>query len=223
MSEPQDPTLTLERIVAFVDDELPEAERRATAAAIAADPEAQANVLQMRRSATAAAAAYRPLLTAPLPAQLTALFAETLPAEPARTRSIPAQLRSSRVARLAVAACLSAFLLGLAGGFWLRDLNEPLRPARDEGTDAQPAQFSGVLYQALYHGHAGESFDYAAPETATTGRVIIVGELPTRSGLSCREFSHLVEHGAAPLAQHGVACRTAGGGWETITLPAPAP
>ena len=77
MNNPQDYPLTPERVVAFVDGELPDPERSAVAAAIATDPAAEVMANLMRRSAAAARAAYQPLLTAPLPARLTALFLET--------------------------------------------------------------------------------------------------------------------------------------------------
>jgi len=219
MSEPRESMLTPERIVAFVDDELPDSERRAVAAAIAADPAAEAAVSLMRSSATAARAAYQPLLSAPLPARLTALFDETPATRPVPVSRLPQRLRTARVAPLALAASLAALLLGLAGGYWLSELDRPLRPASSDRTDSVAPQFNALLYQALDHGHAGDTFDYAAPEGAAKGRVTIIGELPTRSGLSCREFRHVGERSGAPLVEAGIACRNPGGGWETIILP----
>ena len=219
MSELQDFPLTPERVVAFVDDELPEPERRAVAAAIAADSAAQAMASLMRRSATAARAAYRPLLTAPLPARLTALFDETPATRSAPVSRFPIRRRAVGTARLALAASLAALLLGLSGGWWLSQLDTSLRPASSDRTDAVAPQFNALLYQALDHGHPGESFDYVAPEGSAKGRVTIIGELPTRSGLSCREFRHVGERSGAPLVEAGIACRNPGGGWETIILP----
>ena len=216
-----DSALTPERIVAFLDGELPEAERRIVAAAIAADPEAQAMALQMRRGAAAAAEALAPALTAPLPARLTKLFARRPPATPLRGRS--PRWRTAGIARQLLAATLPALVLGLVVGYWLHGVNEPLRPAGEDQADAVPPQFRGKLLQALDRGQPGESFNYAAPQTATTGRIIIVGELPTRSGLACREFRHVAEQAGAPLAQLGVACRSPSGGWETIILQAAPP
>ena len=219
MSEPLDSPLTPERIVAFVDNELPDPERGAMAAAIAADQAAQATATLMRRSAAAARAAYQPLLTAPLPARLTALFDETQTAQPAPVSRFPARRRPAGAARLALAASLAALLLGLAGGYWLSALDRPLRPASSDRTDSVAPQFNALLYQALDHGRPGDTFDYAAPDGSAKGRVTIVGELPTHAGVPCREFRHDGERGGAPLVEVGVACRNPDGGWETIILP----
>ena len=219
MSEPLDSPLTPERIVAFVDNELPDPERGAMAAAIAADQAAQATATLMRRSAAAARAAYLPLLTAPLPARLTALFDETQTAQPAPVSRFPAWRRPAGAARLALAASLAALLLGLAGGYWLSALDRPLRPASSDRTDSVAPQFNALLYQALDHGRPGDTFDYAAPDGSAKGRVTIVGELPTHAGVPCREFRHDGERGGAPLVEVGVACRNPDGGWETIILP----
>ena len=59
MSEPLDSPLTPERIVAFVDNELPDPERGAMAAAIAADQAAQATATR-RRNGTLSRWAGRP-------------------------------------------------------------------------------------------------------------------------------------------------------------------
>ena len=59
MTERLQSGLTPERIVAFVDGELPAAEQREVAAAIAADPAAQAMATAMRRSAAAIAPTWR--------------------------------------------------------------------------------------------------------------------------------------------------------------------
>jgi hypothetical protein len=219
MSEPRDSTLTPERIVAFVDDELPDSERSAVAAAITADPSAKAMVNLMRRSGMVARAAYEPLLTAPLPVRLTALFAETAAARPAPVSRFALRRRGAGTTRLALAASLAALLFGLAGGYWLRDLNMPLRPAANDLADSVAPQFNALLYQALDHGRPGETFDYVAPEGTAKGRVTIVGELPTQAGVPCREFRHVAERSGATLVQVGVACRNPGGGWETIILP----
>jgi len=219
MSEPVDSTLTPERIVAFVDDELPGSERGAMAAAIAADPAAGATVSVMRRSAAAARAAYQPLLTAPLPARLTALFDEPPATSSAPVSRFPVRFQAAGTPRLALAASLAALLLGLAGGHWLSALDRPLRPASNDGTDSVAPQFNAVLYQALDHGRPGDTFDYAAPDGSAKGRVTIVGELSTRAGVPCREFRHDGERGGAPLVEVGVACRNPSGGWETIILP----
>jgi anti-sigma factor RsiW len=219
MSEPQDSPLTPERIVAFVDDELPDSERSAIAAAVAADPAAQAMASLMRRSGVAARAAYKPLLTAPVPARLTALFDEAPAVKPAPISRSPRWLRAPGTPRLALAASLAALLLGLAGGWWLSNLDSPLRPASSDQTDSVASQFDAVLFRALDQGRPADTFDYAAPGGTAKGRVTIVGELPTRAGMTCREFRHDGERSGAAVAEVGVACRNPGGGWETIILP----
>jgi anti-sigma factor RsiW len=219
MSEPQDSPLTPERVVAFVDGELPDSKRSAIAAALAADPAAQAMASLMRRSAAVARAAYQPFLTAPVPARLTALFDEAPAIRPRPIGRSPRWLRAAATPRLALAASLAALLVGLAGGWWLSNLDSPLRPASSDQTDSVESQFDAVLYRALDQGHPGDTFDYAAPEGTAKGRVTIVGELPTRAGMTCREFRHDGERSGAAVVEVGVACRDPSGGWDTIILP----
>jgi len=154
-----------------------------------------------------------------VPARLTALFDETPAARPASIVRFPERFRAVGTSRLALAASLAALLLGLAGGWSLSELDTPLRPASSDRTDSVAPQFDAVLYRALDHGRPGDAFDYAAPEGTAKGRVTIVGEIPTRAGVPCREFRHDGERGGAPVVEVGVACRNPGGGWETIILP----
>jgi len=78
---------------------------------------------------------------------------------------------------------------------------------------------NALLYEALDSGRLGDTFDYIAPEGTAKGRVTIIAELPTHSGLVCPEFRHVAEHSGMPLVEVGVACRNPSGGWETIILP----
>jgi len=219
MTERLQSGLTPERIVAFVDGELPAAEQREVAAAIAADPAAQAMATAMRRSAAAIAPAFDAALDAPVPPRLAALFAAPAAAETARVVPFPARPRTSFMARMAIAASLAALLIGLAGGYSLRGIDAPLQPASDGQADPAAARFTAALYQALDRGRPGDSIDYALPAAAASGRVTLLGELQTRSGLPCREFSHAARRGDQSRTESGIACRNPGGGWETLLLP----
>ncbi len=219
MSERLASGLTPERIVAFVDGELSQSEQREVAAAIAADPAAEAMATAMRQSAAAVAPAFDEALQAPMPPSLAALFAAPPSADAAKIIPFPARPRAGTAARLAIAASLAALLVGLAGGYSLRGLDAPLRPASDGTADPTADRFTAALYQALDRGRPGDSVDYALPAASASGRVTLLGEVPTRSGLPCREFSHVAKQGGQSRTENGIACRGPGGGWETLLLP----
>lgn len=211
--------LTPERILAFVDGELPEKEHREVAAAIAADPEAQAMAAAMRSSGAAAAPAFDEALEAPWPQRLVALLAPAGAEGQPRAVAFRQPRRLGGAWRLAVAASLAALLLGLAGGYALRGVDGPLRLAGDSQSDPAAARFTAALYQALDRGRAGDSVDYSLPTASASGRVTLLGDVQTRSGMACREFSHAARRGDQSRTDNGIACRSAGGGWEILALP----
>ena len=210
--------VTAEQLVAFVDGELPEPGRGRVAARLAADPAARAVAVALSRGGAAAARAYDAILAEPIPPRLLALLGEA----PAGSRLRPP--RPGRRRRgwpaIAAAASLIVLLLGLLGGYSLRGLQAPLRPASDGG-DPAAGRFAAALYEALGRDRIGASIDYAVPASGIAGRVTVTAALPTRGGLSCREFRHETRRGAEAAAEAGIACRTADGGWQTLTLPAP--
>lgn len=211
--------LTPELIVAFVDGELPEAEHREVAAAIAADPAAQAMAAAMRSSGAAAAPAFDEALAAPWPPRLATLLATARSEAEPRVVAFRRQWRAGGAWRLAIAASVAALLLGLAGGYALRGFDVPLRPAGDSQSDPAAARFTAALYQALDRDRAGDSVDYALPAASASGRITLLGDVQTRSGMACREFSHGARRGDQSRTENGVACRSAGGGWEILLLP----
>ena len=210
--------LTPELLVAFVDGELPEAEHREVAAAIAADPAAQAMAAAMRSSGAVAAPAFDEALAAPWPPRLAALLAAAQSQAEPRVVAFPRQRRTG-MWRLAIAASVAALLLGLAGGYALRGSGVPLRLAGDSQNDPAAARFTAALYQALDRDRAGDSVDYALPAAAASGRITLLGEVQTRSGMACREFSHVARRGDQSRTDNGIACRSAAGGWEILLLP----
>jgi hypothetical protein len=211
--------LTPERILAFVDGELSEAEHREVAAAIAADPAAQAMAAAMRSSAAAAAPAFDEALEAPWPPRLTTLLAAAQPDGEPRVVAFTRQRRTGGAWRLAIAASLAALLLGLAGGYTLRGFDVPLRLAGDGQGDPAAARFTAALHQVLDRDRTGDTVDYSLPTASASGRVTLLGPVQTRSGMACREFSHAARRGNQSRTDNGIACRSAGGGWEILLLP----
>ena len=218
MTQPTE-ALTPERILAFVDGELSGAEHREVAAAIAADPAAQAMAAAMRSSAAAAAPAFDEALAAPWPPRLAALLAAAEPEGKPRVVAFPRPQRTGGAWRLAIAASLAALLLGLAGGYTLRGFDVPLRLAGDSQGDPAAARFTAALYQALDRDRAGDSVDYSMPTASASGRVTLLGNVQTRSGMACREFTHVATRANRSRTDNGIACRSAGGGWEILLLP----
>jgi hypothetical protein len=210
--------ITAEQLVAFVDGELPELRLGPVAAALAGDPAARAMAATLRRGGAVAAHAYDAVLAEPIPPRLLALLGEA----PATSRVVAFRPRwpSRLLPALAAAASLAALLLGLTGGYALRGLQAPLRPASD-GDDPAADRFAAALYEVLGRDRIGASVDYRVAAGDLAGRVTVTAALQTPGGLSCREFRHETRRGAAVASEAGIACRMPDGGWQTLTLPVP--
>src|SRR5260221_190363 len=115
-------------------------------------PSPAATPNRRRRCAPASDAA----LEAPMAPSLAALFAAPPSADAAKIIPFPARPRAGTAARLAIAASLAALLVGLAGGYSLRGLDAPLRPASDGTADPTADRFTAALYQALDRGRPGD-------------------------------------------------------------------
>ncbi|MFO1056409.1 MAG: hypothetical protein U1E53_05515 [Dongiaceae bacterium] len=212
MPEPAAPGVTPEQIVAYLDGELPAGEREAVERAIAADPVAARMAAEMRGAAEAAAAAFAEVARRPVPARLSHLL-EGDNVVPLRAR--PRQPAWRRYLGPAVAASIGLALL--AAIQLMPSGPSTLRPASDDAA-APPDPFAPALYGALDTAKPGETVDYGAPGAARGGRITILGELATRSGLICREF-HAELRGGSPAAEDGIACRRPDGGWDVLTEP----
>lgn len=201
--------VTPERIVAYLDGELPESERLAVERAIAAEPAAARMAAEMRAAADAAAAAFADLAAAPIPLRLTRILAEP--------KAVPRPAAWRRYAVPALAAGIGALLLASIQ-LLVGEPRPVLRPASDGGSPTAPDRFTAALLGALDHARPGETVDYGAPGG---GRITVLGELATRSGLACREFRAELRGTDGVATQAGIACRRPDQGWDVLTEPRP--
>lgn len=207
--------LTPERIVAYLDGELPPAERDAVAQAIAGDPAATRMAAEMQAAALAAAAAFADMAATPAPERLGRLLAE-------RT-ILSFQPRRAAWRRAIVPAAAASIGLLLLASIALvpRERGAPLRPASDGDTNPAQDRFTAALYGALDSARSGETVAYGAPSPQAGGQITLLGELATRSGLACREFSAETHGGGSGMVQAGIACRRPDQGWDVLTEPRP--
>jgi anti-sigma factor RsiW len=208
-------------LVAYVDGEL-DAKRAATVAArIAADPALEAKAAAMRRSAVRAREAFADAHLGPVPAGLTALLAEGGNVAPIAPRATGRRQWTYRRLALPAAACLVFLVVGFGSGRMLDvGYDERLHLAAADIDGPAEAAYLGALARALEEGEAGAHVAYSHEASATDGTVIVLGEVATATLPLCREFRHESRRGGVSLVETGLACRTADGGWQLLTVPA---
>ncbi len=210
-------------LVAYVDGEL-DAMRAATVAArIAADSNLQAKADMMRRSAIHVREAFSDVALGPAPARLAALLAggEGANVVPLQRRARQGWRPDLRRLALSAAACFVFLLIGVGGGQLLN------RPGEDDGLrlagasvgGAAEAAYFGALSRALEEGAAGARVEYRHEASGAEGTVIVLGEVATATLRLCREFRHEARQGTDASVETGLACRSADGGWQLLTLP----
>jgi surface antigen len=206
-------------LVAYVDGELDAATARRVEAAIAEDPEAQAQVRLLRESAAAARGAYDEILRDPVPDRLKAVFAgrhakpETvLPFR--RKGAAPASLARTL---LPLAASLLLVALGFAGGLYVEGQGAD-RSLRLAAGPAGDARFEAALGEALADGAIGQAFAYTDETANAAGRVTVTRDFTSGFGAPCREFEHRLERMGRQTIEDGIGCRRADGGWEILTI-----
>lgn len=195
--------MTDERLMAWVDGELPPAEAEQVAAAVAADAGLAARAARLQGLNQQLRAAFAAELDEPVPAGLDAIARGEHRATPGREAAIiPLASRRRRLGwaqwgGLAAGVVLAVALLPRLGP-WGDRPGDTVQALADGRLMAR-----GPLADALQHGLAGEP-----PAHGT--RVLL--SFRDRSGQFCRSF-------AAP-AGRGLACREAAG-WQVVVLTAP--
>ncbi len=211
-----------ERLIAFVDGELDDAEQAAFSAEMAADPALAERVAQQLALRERVRAAYAPVLDEPVPERLLAVLrgdARTDPRGEPREEP-PADAQAKKVFDLALAraarrappaavvlaprrwqlpqwgALAASLFVGVIGGYGLLGANEPLNTAGDGALVA-----GGVLAQALSQQLASAPAAASGNPPGTPSGVQIGVSYVATSGELCRSF---VLEAAQPLA--GLAC-----------------
>lgn len=210
--------LTQDVLVAYVDRELPAAQMAAVETALAHDGAAREVVHKLRASAEMAKGAAADVLNEPLPLRLVAA---------ARGRSVPAAARthgpSQRLAPrpwlLPLAASIAALVVGLGGGYLLRDSSVGYVAASATSADALSASYEATLQGSLDSNAAeGTSFTYDSPDVGQ-GRLILGRTFTTALHRACREFGREETRGAARSTGEGLACRAGDGSWSIMFFP----
>lgn len=182
-------TVRDEDLMAFVDDELPEAEAAEVAAAIAADPALAARAEAFRRSRALVAEALRP--EAAGTEEQDDPLAALIRAAEARPRQPPAAANSNWRPFALTAALAAAVFLG--GWGWL-----------SLGPGSAPEQPPHEIARALYDIRSGASTDVGDVHLTA------IASFENRAGELCREYETAAGDKAPTLH---VACHE-GGGWE---------
>lgn len=205
-------------LVAYVDNELDSVQRAAVEEAIRDDAEAQAIVSVLRKSASAVKSAFDEPMSAPVPQRLL----DAVGAGPGRLTDSKSDVvvpfkrnhaapALSRVL-LPLAASLAALAIGFGAGIGYDSGNGRYMPAGLES-----GMFEATLFQALEQGDAGVEFDYGDAQNDISGTVLVIGEIATSFGGSCREFRHSLA-GALGRIEYGVACLGADNAWQVLTI-----
>lgn len=221
-----------ERLIAYVDGELDDAEQATFSAEMAADPALAERVAQQLALRERVRAAYAPVLDEPVPERLLAVLRGDVRAElRAELRAEPpdeprAEAQAKKVFDLALAraarrappaavvaprrwqlpqwgALAASLFVGVIGGYGLLGANEPLSTARD-GALVAGGVLAQALSQQLASAPAAASGDAPGNALATPGGVQIGVSYVATTGELCRSF---VLDAAQPLA--GLACHEA--------------
>jgi len=210
-------------LVAFVDGELPAAQRAAVADALAQDPGVATRVELLRRSAVSLRRAYQSVLDEPVPMRLIRAVSEHRTREFARRRMaaswtgrLAGWLGFSSWRGLALVAAAAAIALAIgasfdggdAGGYRMAGTGDTGPSARDE-----------ALARAMEAGTPGQAFDYTLDDIGVSGSVTVIADVAAAEGTSCRSFRDVVRNGASETSRFGIACRGVDGVWRSLAVP----
>ncbi len=185
-----------DKLSAFLDGELPEAEAREIEAALEADPALQAELEALMSADALAVDAFAEMLDEPVPASLAAALRDAPEAAPANTPAAP-----SGRGWAAAAAVVLALGLGGAGGY-VTGLSQAPQVAAAPGWLVDIAD-----YHRVYAGQKRHLVEVGADEadhietwlTATVGADVVIPDL-SRHGLTFQGGRLLVAAGK-PVAQ----------------------
>jgi anti-sigma factor RsiW len=189
--------LSEEKLSAFLDGELPEAEARAVQEALATDPEMQATLEALMAADTLAKDAFEEMGEEPVPLALAAAIQDApVAAAPANLSEPPARARW-----LAAVATVLALMIGLGAGY-LGGLNQSQQVAVAPGWLEDIAD-----YHRVYAGQKRHLVEVGADEadhiqtwlTNTVGAQVLIPDLAAE-GLEFRGARLLVAAGK-PVAQ----------------------
>jgi surface antigen len=187
-------------LVAYLDGELKQPVAGEVEAALASDPQLQAQLASFERVDAALAAAFDPVLEAPLPALALTERPQSLSARPALARRT--------ASRLAWAAGVGGLIVGFAAG----QLGPPLLPQEESvAVAAIESQLPEILESEL----SGTTVAFNHPVQGVSGTVRPISTFVNADGRYCRAYEAQASDQQGRLTSRGVACRDDDGHWLT--------
>lgn len=210
-------SIDVEALVAYVDGELDEPERRRIETALDTDAEAQRIVRDLRVGAAQLKAALNAPLHEPVPERIHAAVDRAFAEREAGTAATvtPARRWSQRVAPL-LAASFAALAIGLAGGYFFGVDSFSDRLGRLEAARIEDrALIARTISQALEKQVSGVTVDWRNPHSGSYGKVTPVRTFRNADGQWCREYSTASWLDDREESRRAIACREADGMWRT--------
>jgi len=207
-----------ERLVAYLDGELDVAEAGVVESAIASDPELAASAAALGADLATIRAAYGEPLRTEVPERLIAAVDSAF----AERRTKHGDVRRSYLrhpALGAVAACVVAVVVGLAGANYFAERSVKREIARVEAARAADQTIvQAAIARALETQVSGSQARWSNPDSGSEGTIEPLRTFKTSSGQWCREFAHSAEYRGwweRRTTSRAIACRESDGRWKT--------
>jgi len=209
--------IEVETLVAYVDGELDETERRRVEEVLDTDEEARQVVRDLRVGAAQLRAVLDEPLREPVPERIHAAidraFAERAGAA---ARSDRRRRSWGRRAAPLLAASVAALAVGLGGGYYLGVGRLSDRLARLEAARLEDrALLEQTVSRALEKQLSGVAVDWRNPNSGSYGTVTPVRTFRNADGQWCREYAAASWLHDRRESRRAIACREADGVWRT--------
>jgi surface antigen len=192
--------VSFERLMAYADGELGDAEARQVEAAVAADAELAASLAGLREQDALLRSAINPYMQ----------HASTAAADAILQARSPVRRQGWRIPT-AIAASIAGTLLAVAAGWLVADYRAEKRIA---ALEAEQAEMLAMVSDALEKQLSGESVSWEDPATGLQASVLPLRTFKTQSGQWCREYLRTVAEGDQVEEHRAVACRQGEGDWR---------
>ncbi len=198
--------ITLERLMAYADGELDEAESRFVAQCIASDPGLAEQLAALQQQDSLLRSALKAFERTPIPtAARNAVLASTAPTW--RRWLLPAVGAAAAIAVTAIAAG------------WTTASRIEHRLAASEATRAEDQRYiDQVVSQTLESTVSGQAVSWQEPGRSIKGTVTPIRTYRAVNGQWCREYENVVLANGVSRHHHAVACREGEGAWRDRAL-----
>jgi surface antigen len=189
-----------ERLMAYADGELDEAEAKVVEAALAADPALARTLAGLHEQDALLRSAINPFLHGPMPARAEALL-----------RAGPPARRLGWRMPTAIAASIAGTMIAIAAGWLAADYRSQ---EKMQAMEAERAEIFAMVSDALEKQVSGESVSWQDPETGLQAFVTPLRTFRAQSGQWCREYLRGVGENGLVEERRAVACREGEGAWR---------